>query len=665
MKKALLFLFIILLISCSKNESKLILPTIISDNMVLQQKSDAKLWGWSSPGKKVVAEASWGTTVKTKTGKDGKWMLSLKTPEFGGPFSINFKSGNQTIEIKNVMVGEVWLCSGQSNMEMPLKGWPPKDMIDNYKEEISKANYPKIRMFTVQRAISPTPIEDCSGNWKLCTPDSVGDFSATAYFFGAKLYNELNVPIGLIHSSWGGTPAESWTEIQHLKTVSGYESIEQELSKGTEEYKAIQNKISKLKTIPISELPGDNPFENLDLNDNNYLSENLDVNNWDEMQIPGFWEKSVLPNFDGIVWIRAEFEIPKNIYPEGFELYLGPVDDMDATYINGVKIGSNEVAGVWAKERRYTIPTTILKEEKNVVLVKITDTGGGGGIHGPKGPAIYKGNKKIVDLSGKWKYKPVAVFMDNNICVFDAKTGYKDLPKLKYGMNSKSPTLLYNAMIAPIIPYSIKGAIWYQGESNVGRGEQYKTLFPTMIKCWRDNWNLGDFPFYYVQIAPYNYGQDDATALLREAQLETLSQNNVGMAVTMDIGNPKNIHPGNKKDVGNRLALWALAKNYGKEEIVCSGPIFKEATFTDLNVDISFDYAESGLKLSTSETFFEIAGEDKVFYPADVEIDKNKLHVSSTKVSSPKYVRYAWGDDVEPNLFNLEGLPASPFRVNK
>lgn len=668
MRNIFFFILTVIIMGCSQSEKPLTLPSLISDNMVLQADTEAKLWGWGKPGKTVEISASWGQTVKTKVDKSGSWLTSVSTPEHGGPYAISISSGSQNLTISNVLIGEVWLCSGQSNMEMSLSGWPPSDPIRNSAGEIANAQYPEIRMFTVKRSISMEPERDCSGNWQECNPKNAKDFSATAYFFGRKIHKELKVPVGLIHSSWGGTPAESWTEKKFLQKVPGYENVIAELQKGAEMYDEYKQQLSELKEIPFSDLPAERPFENLDLNDSLYLAKNLNVSNWKEMDIPSFWEESVLPDFDGVVWLRTEFEIPENVYPEGFELYLGPVDDMDATYVNGVKIGSNEIAGLWREERKYSIPASILKKGKNIAMIKVTDTGGGGGIYGAKNPAIYKGLKKIVDLAGKWKYKPAAVFTNNAVCVFDDnKTSYEDLPELKYKFNAHTPTVLYNAMIAPLLPYTIKGATWYQGESNVGRGQQYRTLFPTMINSWRSAWDQGAFPFYYVQIAPFDYGpnSDNDAAELREAQLMTLSEENTGMVVTMDIGNPKNIHPANKQDVGIRLSLWALANTYEKEGITFSGPIFRKAVFTGTNVELEFDFAENGLILGSDESFFEIAGEDQVYFSAKQKIEGQKLILNSPKVDSPIYVRYAWGDDVEPNLFNIEGFPASPFRVKK
>ncbi len=667
--RKLLFLFTIFAcMACSDKHPDIILPPIISDSMVLQQKAHANIWGWSEPGVIMHVETGWGANVKVRTNIDGRWNVSVNTPEYGGPYTITVRAKKTIRLIEDVMIGEVWLCSGQSNMEMPLRGWPPKDLVDNSDEEISKAKYPQIRMFTVEKQMSLSPGDFCEGEWKVCSPESAPDFSATAYFFGVKLFKETGMPVGLIHSSWSGTPAEAWTPSRYLEDVAGFEEFSEEFEQRQDNKETYKEFLTGLKSRPKKDLANSGLHDELG-GDAVYAAKEYDFSHWKTMKIPGRWEEKGLPGFDGIVWFKKEFELP-DLYPESFELYLGAIDDMDATYFNGVLIGKHDTSGVWNKERRYAIPSEILKVGKNVISVKVTDTGGRGGILGDnEGPAVYKGANKVVDLSGNWNYMPVAYVFKNKVYLFeDGNKSFNALPKLKYPLNQNAPTVLYNAMIAPLLPYNIKGAIWYQGESNVWRPEQYRTLFPAMIKSWRAGWGQRDFPFFYVQIAPYNYGQGAANkvAELRQAQLETMSENNVGMVVTMDIGNPGNIHPGNKKEVGNRLALWALAKTYGREDIVCSGPLFSGISFRNGDAILEFEYAENGLKLNEGAlSFFEVAGKDEVYYPAEYEITGKKIRLTSDAVPKIKFVRYAWGDDVEPNLFNTEGLPASPFRVKK
>lgn len=662
MKKLFTLAIVIFMIGCTVKNPEIKLPAIISDNMVLQQNKPVNLWGWSEAKAKIIVEASWGKTAEAVTGSDGKWQVQLETPAAGGPFSVTIKSGETQKVINNVMVGEVWLCSGQSNMEMPMKGWPPRDTINFSASEIASSDYPGIRMFTVTKNTAAAPLEDCTGSWAVSSPTTTGDFSATAYFFGLKLHKELGIPVGLIHSSWGGTPAESWTSGELIGTVSGYESFAAEIRQNQQSLKEFDAFLAKLENIPFEKLPKESPFANLNLNDSAYLS--ADISAWKEMTVPQTWENAGLPGFDGIVWFIRDFEYDGTVYPEGVELYLGPVDDMDATYINGRKIGSNEVGGVWSLERVYPVPADLLKKGANRIAVKVTDNQGGGGIYGKKNPAIVKGDKILADLGGAWKYKPAALFRSSTVYVYgEGEKSHEGFTGKTIVMNEYTPTMLYNAMIAPLVNYTLEGAIWYQGESNVGRGKQYETLFPAMITSWRNAWKQVDFPFYYVQIAPYNYGDNanETTGELRDAQLKTLSLANTGMAVTMDIGNPVNIHPANKKDVGERLALWALDKTYKKEGIVCSGPLFKNAVFSGNQAEVEFDYG-TGLELRSKESFFEIAGPDGVFHPAKATVDHDKIVAVSDKVKEAKQIRYAWADDCVPNLFNGAGLPASPFK---
>lgn len=667
MKNLLFIILLFLLAGCAVKQHDIKLPALIANNMVVQQNTKINLWGWSGAKAKIDVSTSWGAVAQTVTGTDGKWMTTVETPAAGGPFNITFKTGDTLKIINNVMVGEVWLCSGQSNMEMPLKGWPPNDTINFSGSEIASADYPGIRMFTVTKNTSVEPLDNCSGQWEVCTPATAGNFSATAYYFGMKLYRELGVPVGLIHSSWGGTPAESWTSGEMIGSVPGYESFQADMAEAKKNRQEYDRFLSKLEKIPFENLPKETPFKDFNLNDSVWLSPGLDISEWNEMAIPQIWENAGLPGFDGVVWFVRDFEYDGSVYPEGIEFYLGPVDDMDATYINGHKVGSNEMDGVYQLERKYPIPVNLLKKGTNRVAVKVTDTRGGGGIYGKKNPAIVKGENVLADLGGNWKYKPSATFISNTVYVYgEGEKSHEGFTGKTMVMNEYSPTLLYNAMIAPLVPFTLQGAIWYQGESNVGRGKQYESLFPAMITSWRKAWNQGDFPFYFVQIAPFNYGDDanETTAELRDAQFKTLSLANTGMAVTMDIGNPVNIHPANKKDVGERLALWALDKTYKQKDVICSGPLFKNAVFNGNQAEVEFDYAE-GLVLHGNASFFEIAGSDGVFHQAKATVDHDKIVAVSDKVNEASQIRYAWTDDCVPNLFNGAGLPASPFKAVK
>lgn len=669
MKQLFRVFLISCLFSCSEKNPQIKLPALLADNMVLQQNAHATLWGWSEPGIIIGLKTSWGVSSKVRVNTDGKWNMTVNTPNYGGPYTIRIKAKNTIKTIKNVMIGEVWLCSGQSNMEMPLKGWQSGDTILNAKAEIESANYPDIRMFTVERQLSYMPLDSCVGDWKMCSPETASDFSATAYFFGKKLHKDLGVPIGLIHSSWGGTPAESWTSAKYLEYLPVFKGLSKELRGASQKLEEYHTFLSGLKSISLSDLPQTKPFQSLAINDSIYLSENINENEWKVIPIPAAWENTVLPEFNGVVWLRTEFELPDSLYPEGFELYLGDVGDMDVTYVNGHRIGGHERITQRKEKRSYIIPTQALMDGKNVLTVKVINIHGDGGICGTKGPSISKYGKEVVDLSGTWKYCPSAIYYSESFYVLGAEERSSTLNyAVRFPLESSTPSVLFNALIYPLIPYAIQGVVWYQGESNVKNANQYSQLFPTLIDSWRTAWEQGDFPFYFVQIAPYDYEDElnDNVSLIREAQLQSTQVNHTGMVVTMDIGNPKNIHPANKEEVGNRLALWALSQTYGQEDLVFSGPICTQAKFIDDSVELKFKYAANGLELRPDSTsYFEIAGVDSQYVRAVAKLENNTIRLASSVVEKPVYVRYAWGDDVQPNLFNTDGLPASPFRFEK
>jgi sialate O-acetylesterase len=498
LKKLLLFLLIFSAKFSLTAQVKL--PALVSDNMVLQQNAKVNLWGWASPNEKINIQLEWsGAVIETTANADGNWKIAVDTPgasEKGYTITIN---ANNKIVLNNVLIGEVWICSGQSNMYFPVgkKEGTWKTGVKNYQEEVKNASFPNIRLFTVLTNASPKPLDDVMGSWKTCSPESINTFSAVAYFFGRELYQKLNVPIGLISTSWGGTKAEAWTS---------------------------QNVLEKdIAFLPILQQDAKN----------------------------------------------------EKLYQEKLEAYyLASINQQIASAANAPK------------------------------------------------PELKKPKKEA------------------------NKTSY----------------VLYNAMLYPLINYTMKGVIWYQGESNSGQANLYRTLFPAMVKNWRDDWKQGDFPFYYVQITPHK-GQ---TPDIREAQLLSLKTiPNSGMAVTTDVGDANNIHPIDKQTVGHRLALLARAKTYNENKLVYSGPIYNTMKIKKQKVQLFFDYADSGLK-KEGETLkeFEIAGEDQIFYPADAKIDGKTIVVSSSKVKNPAAVRFAWKAVPEPNLFNNENLPASPFRTD-
>jgi len=666
--KSVMFLVLSLTFLNFGKQNTIEIPAIFSDNMVLQQNTQVSFWGKAEPDSKVFVKSSWGESSSTTVNQDHSWLLKLKTPKAGGPFEVNLQVGDSTITYKNVLIGEVWLCSGQSNMEMPLQGWLPESPIDNSKEVIEKSDYPQIRLFTVQRAFSNKEEFNCMGKWEECSPTTSPAFSATAFFFGRKLYEELKIPIGLIHSSWGGTPVESWTSRKYLESIDDFKSILEDLKNSGKELEAYKTWLESHPVINIKDVSSETRWQNLNFNDEKCSAVNYDDSNWKEMNLPTLWEATEVGNLDGVVWFRKKIEIPESWKSKDLVLELGPIDDMDITYVNGVKVGSYEKDGFWQTDRIYNVQGKLITSKEITIAVRVMDTQGGGGIYGKAEQLkIHPLNSdESISLSGIWKYLPVAEYRFQKFYVFGAdQNDYFSGPEMKIDLSAYTPTALYNGMIHPLIPYSLKGVIWYQGEANTGKPKQYATLFPLMIKNWRKDWKLGNFPFYFVQIAPYDYGDQTHSEVLRESQLKSLSVPNTGMVVTLDIGNPENIHPADKKDVGERLARWALAKNYNKN-IYYSGPLYKSMKIESDKIILSFDYPDDGLviKGQNSDNNFLIAGEDKVFKKATVNVDGDILIVFNDEIKNPVSVRYCWNNTDEATLFNKEGLPASSFRTD-
>ena len=632
----------------AKNGNKnIVLPPIFSDHSVLQQKSEVAIWGTGIPNSKILISGSWGKKSNATSDKNGYWTSKIQTPAAGGPYQITIASKQDRITLSDVMIGEVWLCSGQSNMEMPLKGFLPNEPIEGSDADIQSADYPKIRMFTVTRNLAATPQEDFEGEWTVCYPETAGDFSAAAFYFGRKLQQTLNVPIGLIHSSWGGTPAESWTALDDLKSVSGFDKIEENLAELSNPDSDYNTWMSQLKQIDVNKF-----HENYeDLIKPEYSSEQYDDFHWGTMKIPS-WLEGDLKNFDGIIWFRKIFELSEVDENTTYNLSLGGLDDEDITFVNGTKVGMTKN---WTELRDYTLPKGLLKEGKNSIAIRVFDGASNGGMYGGNHIGIEKDSQLILDLSGDWKYIPTAMLAENKIIVFTSKQALV--------INSHLPTSLFNAMIYPLAPYSLKGAIWYQGESNVSRAEQYKTLFPAMIKSWRNQW-AQEFPFYYTQIAPYPYSGNDhvESAELRNAQNQTLSLPKTGQAVTLDIGSIETIHPPNKKDVGERLARWALAKDYNQEGIAYSGPICIAAKLDGDKIVLDFTIGSSSLVAGNSGLKeFELVFHDESTKEVVASIKNNKIVLENPHSKLPKAVRYAWKNGSEATLFNSAGLPASTF----
>jgi sialate O-acetylesterase len=636
---------VLALVSAVNLSAAVKLPAVVSDNMVLQQQSDARLWGWATPGEKVVVQGSWAkaSSKPVMADKDGKWKISIRTPKAGGPYTITVK-GNNTLTLKNILIGEVWVCSGQSNMEWGLS-W-----MNNAKQEVAEANHPEIRLFDVKNTTASLPLDDVTGQWYECTSESVatcgefGGFSAAAYYFGRKLQEQLKVPIGLITADVRGTPAESWASSEMLLTMPDF----------SEQVKTVSDRGALKKAMGKYEIDLARWQEAIEKADagtrEKWETPKLDESSWKRIEVPSTFEESQIGEMDGVVWYRTTLELPADLAGKEMTVSLGAIDDEEITYFNGTKIG--EVKG-WNRARRYKVEGSLVKAGKNVLAIRVLDTRGAGGFAAKPDDMFLQSGEKKVAIAGQWLYR----------ISFDLSS-IPRAPRRPGGMSNQSPTSLYNGMINPIVPFTIKGAIWYQGEGNSLKPTQYQTLFPNMIQSWRNAWKIGDFPFYYAQIAPYNYG-DRNSAFLREAQMMTLSMTNVGMAVTMDIGDFNDIHPRNKRDVGLRLARWALAKDYGQKDLVYSGPIYKSMQTEGGKIRLSFDYTGSGMVAKDGKLAnFMVAGADQTFVQATATIDNDTIVVASDDVAEPVAVRYAFDNAGLPSLFNKEGLPASSFRTD-
>jgi len=635
MKHFKYLLYLIPIIVATTTDAKVVLPKIFTNNMVLQRDQEVRIWGWSNKKEKVTIQFN-GQTVSTVADRSGKWTVKLNPMKYGGPYEMVVSGKDNTIQLENILIGDVWLCSGQSNME-----WVLKNTI-GAEAEIANSSNPQIRLMTVEKDMAFLPSKDLKGGeWLNCNPETSGDFSAVGYYFGKKISNDLKVPVGLINSSWGGTGIETWMSRDITAQWDQLKNLDQK--KYDEETKKSEENRSKYQTA----LEKDSGIMN------KWYDPSTNYDDWMEAEVSKIWEQTEIGDNDGIVWYTLDFELSENQKGKGGVLSLGPIDDADETYINGHLVGSETI---WNKPRVYDIRPGILKSGSNRLVIKVTDFGGGGGLYGAPDQMFLQVAGKKVDLSADWKYKPAVLSKEYGVIA----RGPNDLP-----------SLLYNAMIAPFTDLSIKGVIWYQGENNAGQPFTYRELFPTFIKDWRKQFN-NDFPFFWVQLAnfmaPDQNPSESQWAELREAQNRTLSVPNTGQAVIIDIGEANDIHPRNKKDVGDRLALSAEKVAYEKD-VVHSGPVYESMKVVDNTIELTFSSIGSGLKAIDKYGYlrgFAIAGSDHKFVWAQARIVGNKIVVISDQIKTPQAVRYAWGNNPDDaNLYNQEGLPASPFRTDQ
>jgi len=632
---------LIILITTGNAFAQVKLPALIRDSMILQRDAQLNVLGWASAGEKVAVKFN-NKTYKATTGKDGKWLVVIDAQRAGGPYTMQIQGKNK-IMLNDLLVGDVWFCSGQSNMVHQMK---LHDI--TYADDIRNANYPEIRHFFIPTLTDLQGKRDDlpTGYWKPATPQDVREFSAVAYFFARAIYDKYKIPIGLINASVGGTPVEAWTSEEGFSDFSSVLSTIQQ-NKDT----AYVNGRNRAVRAPGKE-PDDIGLSGaVKWFDQAYVPKR-----WHTINVPGYWEDQGVRNLDGAVWYRKEIELPAAFINVPAKLLLGRIVDADVVYINGKQIGNTTYQ---YPQRRYPLAAGVLKPGKNVIVVRVMNTAGKGGFVPDKPYAIVT-EKDQFDLRGEWLYKVGQVRQPGNL------TG-------PGGISAQGqPTALFNAMVAPAVNYTIKGFLWYQGEANTGRAAEYTARFSALIKDWRRQWKQDTLPFLYVQLPGFmdmNYLPSESQwAALREAQLRTLAVPNTAMAVAIDLGEWNDIHPDNKKDVGLRLALAARKNVYGEKGLVASGPVFQSQSIDGNKLVLRFTDTGTGLVSHDGEPLgqFAIAGADKKFVWARAEIDGDKVIVWNDVVKDPVYVRYAWSDNPDgANLYNREGLPASPFRTDK
>ena len=640
------------------------LAALFCDHMVLQRDIPVPVWGGATAGETVTVRFA-GQVKVAKTNRDGQWRVHL-TPLKAScePREMRVTSSlNAERRISDIVVGEVWVCSGQSNMEFQLSG------VNNGVEETAAANYANLRLFTVPRRAELHPSITITGMWSPCTPDSAGTFSAVGYFFGRELLRKTGLPVGLINASWGGTIAEAWTSREALETVPFLKRVVSDYHrqlKGPVTTAQVKQ-IEWMKNYNRHEMPNAGEAEG-------WHQPGLADGNWETMELPRSWQNAG-HNYSGVFWFRREVAIPAGWEGRDLTLGLGPTDKSDVTYFNGVQVGSitmQQRPDAWSTPRVYTVPGDLVKAGRAVIAVRVySNIYAGGFIGAPSQLRLIPADgqeAKPVSLAGVWRYR-----IEANFGLVQPPPPPPPGPG-----NPNSPYMLFENMIQPLLPYAIRGAIWYQGESNADRAKEYRTLFPLMIQSWREAWKQGSsaksperaFPFLFVQLAnfqlPPNQPGESTWAELREAQAMTLALPNTGMAVAIDIGEGNDIHPKNKQDVGLRLSLPALAGVYGFKGLVASGPVYKTMRREKGRIRIEFDHVAGGLVARGGTlTAFAIAGKDKKFVWADAVVKGECVEVSSPQVPNPVAVRYGWADNPPCTLYNTSDLPAVPFRTDK
>lgn len=639
------FFCLVLFLNSTLVSGKIRLPKTVADNMVLQRDARLKIWGWADAQEKVTVKFK-GKKYTATTGADGKWHVSLAASKAGGPYKMEISGTDDKITLNNILIGDVWLCAGQSNMVHNLGLH-----LERYAQDVAAANYPEIRQFLVPtHANLQGPVSDFSnGSWKEANTQNVLSFSVVAYFFAKKLYDKYGIPIGLINASVGGTPIEAWTSEEGLKEFPDLMQTIQ-TNQDTAYVNSVNRKASEVQKSIAESRPEDKGMAG----NVKWFDPAFTPQNWQTINIPGYWEDQGIRDLNGVVWYRRAIEVPASMTGAPAKIAMGRIIDADEVYINGKLVGNKTYQ---YPQRRYDVPAGLLKPGENIIMVRVINYGGKGGFV-PDKPYYLAAAGDTLDLKGSWQYKVGAVYPPVS---FSGGGGIAA---------QNQPTALYNGMIAPLTNFPIKGILWYQGESNAGNPEAYKKLLPALIADWRSQFNQKDLPFLYAQLPNFmevNYLPSESNwAGLRQAQSEALKVPHTAMAVTIDLGEWNDIHPGNKKPIGDRLALAAQKLAYNDKEVVFSGPVYASASVDGNKVTLSFDHVGSGLVSQDGEPlrWFAVAGHDKKFDWAEAKIEGDKVLVWSKEVSQPVYVRYAWADNpAQVNFYNHEGLPASPFEA--
>ena len=638
------------------------LPRVIADHMVLQRDAPLRIWGWADPGEHVSVEFH-DARVATNADRDGRWFAVLGPFTAGGPFQMTV-SGKNRLAVRDILIGDVWLASGQSNMAFPMKAmgdW--RTGVKDADLEMARADFPRIRLFQVAQRATPLPQEDVTveeGGWRSVTPESVAAFSAVAYLLGRELHERYRVPIGLVDASWGGTAIEAWMSRGSLQPFAEFHGALADLARATPKNEAAYAAYVRRNV---------SWYERHGMDDRGRIAgreisaqPDFDDSAWPTISEPrpqSAWGKD-FKGFSGVVWLRKEVLIRPEEAGRDVILFLGNLLQDDTTYFNGKEIGATRG---YAKERIYVVPGKYVRPGRNVVAVRLVGLRDNGtntslvGILAGKLRAEVGGT--VISMGGIWRYQTGADLRDLPVADPAVLAAHPSV--------ASAPTVQFNAMIDPLTSYRIRGVIWYQGETNVGRAAQYRALFPALILDWRRRWGY-DFPFLFVQLAGFwpelPQSAECPWAELRESQASALSLPNTAMASAIDIGDAADIHPKNKQDVAHRLALAAERVSYG-ESVVDSGPTYRSLQIAGSRVRVSFFDPGSELVIRDKYGYvrgFEIAAADGKYVWAQGRQVGQDIVLFNDSIREPLYVRYDWGNTPDGDVFNSAGLSAAPFR---